>query len=249
MFENTFANVKSMPALALRGLVCFPGVMLHFDVGRKKSIKALNAAMESGQRIFLVAQKNVYDEDPQNEEIYNIGCVARICQVLRLSDDSVKVLVEGLYRAKTVELDSSGNFLVARVQKCEIPLVKNRKVYLETLARKIRTEFEYYASKGIKLAPDIAETVASNDDVGFLADFISFNIPVPVDDKQFVLEQLNPVTRAKVALELLSKEGQIIDIDRKIGERVKTQIDDNQREYYLREQIKAINFELYGDTA
>ncbi|MBQ5910561.1 MAG: endopeptidase La [Clostridia bacterium] len=249
MFDNTFANIKSMPALALRGLVCFPGVMLHFDVGRKKSIKALNAAMESGQRIFLVAQKNVYDEEPQNEEIYNIGCVARICQVLRLSDDSVKVLVEGLYRAKTVELDSSGSFLVARVQKCEIPLVKNRKVYLETLARKIRSEFEYYASKGIKLAPDIAATVASNDDVGFLADFISFNIPVPVDDKQFVLEQLNPVTRAKVALELLSKEGEIIDIDRKIGERVKTQIDDNQREYYLREQIKAINFELYGDTA
>ena len=249
MFDNTFANIKSMPALALRGLVCFPGVMLHFDVGRKKSIKALNAAMESGQRIFLVAQKNVYDEEPQNEEIYNIGCVARICQVLRLSDDSVKVLVEGLYRAKTVELDSSGSFLVARVQKCEIPLVKNRKVYLETLARKIRSEFEYYASKGIKLAPDIAATVASNDDVGFLADFISFNIPVPVDDKQFVLEQLNPVTRAKVALELLRKEGEIIDIDRKIGERVKTQIDDNQREYYLREQIKAINFELYGDTA
>lgn len=249
MLDNTYANVKVMPALALRGLVCFPGVMLHFDVGRKKSIKALNAAMERGQRIFLVAQKNVYDEDPNGEEIYDIGCVARICQILRLSDDSVKVLVEGLYRATTVELDSSGEFLMSQVKKCEIPLVKNRKVYLETLARKIRTEFEHYASKGIKLAPDIATTVASNDDVGFLADFISFNIPVPVDDKQFVLEQLNPVTRAKVALELLSKEGQIIDIDRKIGERVKSQIDDNQREYYLREQIKAINFELYGDTA
>ena len=249
MLDNTYANVKTMPALALRGLVCFPGVMLHFDVGRKKSIKALNAAMENGQRIFLVAQKNVYDEEPGGEEIYDIGCVARICQILRLSDNSVKVLVEGLYRASTVELEDNGSFLTARVKKCEIPLVKNRKVYLETLARKIRNEFEHYASKGIKLAPDIASTVASNDDVGFLADFISFNIPVPVDDKQFVLEQLNPVTRAKVALELLGKEAQIIDIDRKIGERVKTQIDDNQREYYLREQIKAINFELYGDTA
>lgn len=249
MIENTFENTKILPALALRGLVCFPGVMLHFDVGRKKSIKALNAAMEKGQRIFLVAQKNVYDEEPADNEIYDIGCVARICQVLRMSDDSVKVLVEGLYRAKMVELDSSGSFLSAKIKKCEIPLVRNRKVYLETLARKIRFEFESYASKGIKLAPDIASTVASNDDVGFLSDFITFNIPVPVDDKQFVLEQLNPVTRAKVALELLSKEGQIIDIDRKIGEKVRTQIDDNQREYYLREQIKAINFELYGDTA
>ncbi len=249
MIENTIENTKILPALALRGLVCFPGVMLHFDVGRKKSIKALNAAMEKGQRIFLVSQKNVYDEEPSDDEIYDIGCVARICQVLRMSDDSVKVLVEGLYRAKMVELDISGSFLTAKVKKCEIPLVRNRKVYLETLARKIRFEFESYASKGIKLAPDIAATVASNDDVGFLADFITFNIPVPVDDKQFVLEQLNPVTRAKVALELLGKEGQIIDIDRKIGEKVRTQIDDNQREYYLREQIKAINFELYGDTA
>ena len=249
MIENTFENTKILPALALRGLVCFPGVMLHFDVGRKKSIKALNAAMEKGQRIFLVAQKNVYDEEPSEDEIYDIGCVARICQILRMSDDSVKVLVEGLYRAKMTELDSSGSFLTAKIKKCEIPLVRNRKVYLETLARKIRFEFESYASKGIKLAPDIASTVASNDDVGFLADFITFNIPVPVDDKQFVLEQLNPVTRAKVALELLGKEGQIIDIDRKIGEKVRTQIDDNQREYYLREQIKAINYELYGDTA
>ncbi len=249
MIENTFENTKILPALALRGLVCFPGVMLHFDVGRKKSIKALNAAMEKGQRIFLVSQKNVYDEEPTDDEIYDIGCVDRICQILRMSDDSVKVLVEGLYRAKMTELDSSGSFLTAKIKKCEIPLVRNRKVYLETLARKIRFEFEAYASKGIKLAPDIAATVASNDEVGFLADFITFNIPVPVDDKQFVLEQLNPVTRAKVALELLSKEGQIIDIDRKIGEKVRTQIDDNQREYYLREQIKAINFELYGDTA
>ncbi len=249
MIDIKPANTKIIPALALRGLVCFPGVMLHFDVGRKKSIKALNAAMERGQKIFLVSQKNVYEEDPKAEELYSIGCVARICQVLRMSDDSVKVLVEGLYRAKTVNLDNSGSFMTATIEKCEIPVTRHRQVYLETLARKIRTEFEAYASKGIKLAPDIAVTVASNDDVGFLADFITFNIPVPVDDKQFILEQLNPVSRAKIALELLGKEAQIIDIDRKIGEKVRNQIDDNQREYYLREQIKAINYELYGDSA
>lgn len=242
-------NTVYMPALALRGLVCFPGVMLHFDVGRKKSVKALNAAMEKGQRIFLVAQKNVFDENPEQEDLYNIGCVARICQILRMSDDSVKVLVEGLYRAELKELDAEGSYLNAEILKCEEKEVKNRKVYLETLLRKIRAEFDLYASKGIKIAPDIISTVATNDDVGFLADFIAFNIPVPLDDKQFILEQLNPVTRAKIALELLSKESQIIDIDKKIGEKVKSQIDDNQREYYLREQIKAINFELYGDAS
>ena len=248
MTDFTPDNTKILPALALRGLVCFPGVMLHFDVGRKKSIKSLNAAMERGQKIFLVSQKDVYEEEPKQEGLYTIGCVARICQVLRMSDDSVKVLVEGLYRAKTMGLDDSGSFMTATVKKCEIPLTRHRQVYLETLARKIRTAFEGYASKGIKLAPDIASTVATNNDVGFLSDFIAFNIPVPVDDKQYILEQLNPVTRAKIALELLSKETEIIDIDRKIGERVKGQIDDNQREYYLREQIKAINYELYGDT-
>ncbi|MEE0928774.1 MAG: endopeptidase La [Acutalibacteraceae bacterium] len=249
MTDFTPDNTKILPALALRGLVCFPGVMLHFDVGRKKSIKSLNAAMERGQKIFLVAQKNVYDEDPKQDDLYTIGCVARICQVLRMSDDSVKVLVEGLYRAKTMGIDDSGSFMTATVKKCEIPAVRHRQVYLETLARKIRSEFEAYASKGIKLAPDIATTVATSDDIGYLSDFIAFNIPVPVDDKQYILEQMNIVTRAKIALELLGKEAEIIDIDRRIGEKVKTQIDDNQREYYLREQIKAINFELYGDTA
>ena len=249
MTENKVENIITLPAMALRGLVCFPGVMLHFDVGRKKSIKALNAAMEHGQKIFLVAQKNVFDENPTESELYEIGCVARICQVLRMSDDSVKVLVEGLYRAKMVSLNDGASFMRAAVEKCEETAVRNRKVYLETLARKIRAEFDAYASKGIKLAPDIALTVASSDEVGFLADFIAFNIPVPVDDKQFILEQLNPVSRAKIALELLGKESQIIDIDRKIGEKVKSQIDENQREYYLREQIKAINYELYGDSA
>ncbi len=249
MTDFTPIDAKIMPALALRGLVCFPGVMLHFDVGRKKSVKALNVAMEKGQKIFLVSQKNVFDEDPSEAELYDIGCVARICQVLCMSDDSVKVLVEGLYRAKVVGINNVGSYMTASVRKCEIPVTRHRQVYLETLARKIRTEFEAYASKGVKLAPDIAATVASNDDVGFLADFITFNIPVPVDDKQFILEQLNPVTRAKIALELLGKEGEIIEIDKRIGEKVKSQIDENQREYYLREQIKAINFELYGDTA
>lgn len=248
MSEILTDNLISMPALALRGLVCFPGVMLHFDVGRKKSVKALNAAMERGQKIFLITQKNVFDENPGEEELYTVGCVARICQVLRMGDDSVKVLVEGLYRANMLSVDSSGSYMTAIIEKCEDTPLRNRKVYLETLARKIRAEFDSYASKGIKLAPDIAVTVASSDDVGFLADFIAFNIPVPVDDKQFILEQLNPVSRAKITLELLGKESEIIDIDRKIGEKVKTQIDDNQREYYLREQIKAINYELYGDT-
>lgn len=248
MSENYTETIITLPMLALRGLVAFPGVMLHFEVGRKKSIKALNAAMEKGQKIYLVAQKNVFDEDPDEEGLYEIGCVVKICQILRLADNNVKVLVEGLYRAKHIATNFDNGYFISNVTPLEDSPVRNKKLYIEALSRKIRTKFDFYASKGIKLAPDIAATVASCEEIGFLADFITFNIPVPVDDKQFVLEQQNPVNRAKLVLELLDKESEIIDIDRKIGEKVKTQIDDNQREYYLREQIKAINYELYGDT-
>lgn len=248
MSEIRTETIINMPMLALRGLVAFPGVMLHFEVGRKKSIKALNAAMEKGQKIYLAAQKNVFDEDPDAEGLYEIGCVVKICQILRLSDNNVKVLVEGLYRAKHIAVNDLNGHFIADITPITDAPVRNRKLYIEALARKIRTKFDFYASKGLKLAPDIAATVATTDDIGFLADFIAFNIPVPIDDKQFVLEQQNPVSRAKLVLELLDKESEIIDIDRKIGEKVKSQIDDNQREYYLREQIKAINYELYGDT-
>ena len=248
MSEINKETIATLPMLALRGLVAFPGVMLHFEVGRKKSIKALNAAMEKGQKIYLVAQKNVFDEDPDEEGLYEIGCVAKICQILRLSDNNVKVLVEGLYRAKRLAVNNINGHFIADVTPITDAPIRNKKLYIEALARKIRTKFDFYASKGLKLAPDIAATVASTEDIGFLADFITFNIPVPVDDRQFVLEQENPVRRAKLVLELLDKESEIIDIDRKIGEKVKSQIDDNQREYYLREQIKAINYELYGDT-
>ncbi len=248
MSEINTETIITLPMLALRGLVAFPGVMLHFEVGRKKSIKALNAAMEKGQKIYLVAQKNVFDEDPDEEGLYEIGCVVKICQILRLSDNNVKVLVEGLYRAKHLAVNDINGHFIADVNPLADAPIRNRKLYIEALARKIRTKFDFYASKGLKLAPDIASTVASTEDIGFLADFIAFNIPVPIDDRQFVLEQQNPVSRAKLVLELLDKESEIIDIDRKIGEKVKSQIDDNQREYYLREQIKAINYELYGDT-
>ncbi len=247
MTEIVKDTVK-MPLLALRGLVCFPEVLLHFDVGRTKSVKALNAAMESGQKIYLVAQKNLFDEEPDEAGLYSMGCVAHIRQILRMPDETVRVLVEGKYRAKHVSLDESGEFPLATLEKCEDKPIKNRKVYVETLARKIRAEFEAYAGSGIKLAKDIPLTVAESDDIKFLSDFIAFNIPVPVDDKQYILEQLNPVTRAKLVVELLGKEKEIISIDKKIGEKVKSQIDENQKEYYLKEQIKAINYELYGDT-
>lgn len=237
-----------LPLLALRGLSCFPSVTLHFEVGRKKSVNALNHAMENGRKIFLVTQKNIMDEEPSEDGLYEVGCVARIVQVLRMPDDSVKVLVEGLYRASHFDIVERNGVSIAALERLYDEGAGHREVYIESLVRRLRREFELYAAKGVKLAPDIALTISENDDPGYLADFIAFNIPIPLFEKQSVLAELSPVKRAKKVIELLKKESQIVDIDRKIGEQVKSQLDDNQREYYLREQIKAINFELYGDT-
>lgn len=246
--ENlTKTETLILPAMALRGLVVFPNTLLSFDVGRKKSANALSAAMERNQLIYLIAQKDISVEEPEENDLYKIGCVARVRQVLKISENTVKVLVEGLYRAQHTNVSSKGAYMLCNVEKCEDKPIKNRKIYIESLVRRIRTQFEKYVSVSPNIAPDVIMTVATTDNVGFLSDFIAFNIPAPYDDKQYILEQLSPVTRAKILLEMLEKEREIIEIDNKINEKTKIAIDDNQREYYLKEQMRAISTELYGD--
>ena len=244
--ENKIAR---LPLLALRGLVQFPGMMLTFDVGRKKSVKAITAAMEANQRIFLVAQKDMSVDDPKADDLYRMGCVSRVRQVLKMPDGGVKVLVEGLYRAEHHEFTDRGSYLVATAVPCEDKPIKNRAIYIETMVRRIRNEFEKYAEVSSNINPEIMMTAATSGDLSFLCDFIAFSVPAPFDDKQFVLEQLSPVNRAKILLEMLSKETEITLIDNKIGEKTRHQIDENQREYYLKEQIRAISDELYGDDS
>lgn len=236
-----------IPAMALRGLVVFPNTLLSFDVGRKKSANALSAAMERNQLIYLITQKDISVEEPEESDLYKIGCVARVRQVLKISENTVKVLVEGLYRARHTSVSSKGAYMLCNVEKCEDKPIKNRKIYIESLVRRIRTQFEKYVSVSPNIAPDVIMTVATSENVGFISDFIAFNIPAPFDDKQYILEQLSPVTRAKILLEMLEKEREIIEIDNKINEKTRIAIDDNQREYYLKEQMRAISAELYGD--
>ncbi|MBQ1962374.1 MAG: endopeptidase La [Clostridia bacterium] len=244
--ENKIAR---LPLLALRGLVQFTGMMLTFDVGRKKSVKAITAAMEANQRIFLVAQKDMSVDDPKADDLYRMGCVSRVRQVLKMPDGGVKVLVEGLYRAEHHEFTDRGSYLVATAVPCEDKPIKNLAIYIETMVRRIRNEFEKYAEVSSNINPEVMMTAATSGDLSFLCDFIAFSVPAPFDDKQFVLEQLSPVNRAKILLEMLSKETEITLIDNKIGEKTRHQIDENQREYYLKEQIRAISDELYGDDS
>lgn len=247
MPTSTQEIYTQMPVLALRGLVVFPKTVASFDVGRKKSANALKFAMKNNQLIFLVTQKDFFVEEPEKTDLYEIGCVARVKQVLRVSDDMTKVLVEGLYRAKHTDFHSLTNFYTAKITPLEDKVVNNREIYKETLLRRVKNEFFKFSANFPNISPDIPMTVESCDDLGFLSDFIAFNISAPFDDKQYILEQLSPVKRAKILAELLDKERQINEIDKKISKKTHIAIDENQKEYYLREQLKVISSELYGD--
>ncbi len=243
----TESAAVQMPLLALRGLVVFPNTIASFDVGRKKSANALKQAMEKNQLIYLVAQKDCYIDEPESNDLYEIGCVAKVKQVLRVSDNLTKVLVQGLYRATHKDFYALPNFYTAKVTRCEEKVVNNREIYKETLMRRVKSQFEKYISLMPNIPPDIAMTVDNSEDLGFLCDFIAFNVNAPYDDKQYILEQLSTVKRAKILIELLAKEYEINKIDKRIAEKTRFAIDENQKEYYLREQLKIISSELYGD--
>ncbi len=243
--DNTSPAI-AMPIMALRGIVAFPGMMLNIDVGRKKSIKAVTVAAETDRHIFLITQRTLAVEMPAASDLYKVGCVCKIKQILK-TPEGVKILVEGLYRASILRLETGGSYLAGTLERLYDRPITNREVYIETLLRRIRTEFARFANVSHIIAPDVTMTVETSGDLGYLCDFIASSVPAPFDDKQYVLEQTNPVTRAKILIEMLSKERQITEIDNRIGEKTRMQIDDNQREYYLKEQIRAINEELYGE--
>ena len=245
--EQTVNNSAEYPVLALRGLVAFPDMMLTVDVGRKKSVQALNHSMEKNIPVYLITQKDITVENPAGDDLYKLGCVCKVRQILKMPDGSVKALVHGLYRARHTALDTGGEFYTAAVSRLDDQPIKNRPVYIESMIRRIRASFENYLEVSPKMPADIVMTVASSDNLSFLCDYIAFNVPAPFDDKQYVLEQLNVITRAKVLLELLSKEREITEIDNRIGEKTRYRIDESQKDFYLKEQIKVISDELYGD--
>jgi ATP-dependent Lon protease len=244
--ENVLKDDATMrlPLLALRGLCVFSGIVLHFDVGRPKSVKALDEAMKSGQMIFLVAQKDMKTDNPQAKDLYTMGTVARVKQILRLPGDSIRVLVEGIHRAEIVGIISDSPFYEAEVKPVlSYPVVEDRNVN-EALLRTARDVFDQYASYMSKLSTDITFTVLDTTDPGYLADYLAANLPLRVSDKQVILEELNPLVRLQKLISLLENEVEILDLEQSIHLKTKEQIDKNQKEYYLREQMKAIQNEL-----
>lgn len=241
------SETVSLPLLALRGLVIFPCMKVHFDIGRRKSAEAINMAMRQNRNIFLLAQRDMRVSDPGADDLYATGCIARIEQVIKLNGESLRISIEGVSRASLLEIYNDEPCLMANVTPITDSAYRCTPNYAEALIRKAKALFEEYVGAAPQMAPDVILTVAASDNMSYLADYIISNLPVDLDDKQYILEQANPLKRMKLLLQLLNRELQIQNIDLKINEKVKERLDDNQREYYMREQLRVLSDELYGE--
>lgn len=243
----TINEQREIPVLAMRGLVFFPGMMLQFEVGRKKSIKALNAAFAADRLIFLAAQSDLSDDEPTSKDMYTMGVIARIQQVVK-ETDSLKIHVEGITRAEMVSVIKEEPFIFANVVPVnDKPYRPSKKA--DALIRLARGRFDEYRRLFKRLPPDIFLGVMKEENCGKLADYITTNIGVAFAKKQFILDEIHPVKRLEKLVRLLSDETEILRIENDIAKRTQALIDENQREYYLREQMKAIQAELGEDDA
>ena len=245
-------NLRIMPAVALRGLVVFPDMFIHFDVGREKSVNALKKAMDTDQEIFLVTQKDISVDDPDYGELYEIGVVANVKQVLKLPGKSgnVRVAVEGLYRARLVQGMGDGkNYLKAMIFPIEEPAVKAADDdYAKALVRHTKDIFAEYSDCAPQMPADVMTGVMQKKEPGGLADYIAGNIMLEYEDRQHILSTLNPIRRLEEMCIMLASESNLLTLEADINDKVQEQIDKNQREYYLREQMKVISEELGGGS-
>ncbi len=235
-----------LPLLPLRGLTVFPYMILTFDVGRDKSIKALDEAMIHNQLIFLTAQKDAKNDAPEEDDIYRVGTISRVKQLLKLPGDTIRVLVEGISRAEVKSFVQTEPFFVAEVVEKTLSVEKNEDVENEALKRKILSTFDEYARLNGKISPDTVSALSGIDDISQLSDIVASNLLLRVEQKQDILGEFHPARRIEKLLAMLMKEIEILEVEKNISVRVRKQIDKMQREYYLREQIKAIQNEL-GD--
>jgi ATP-dependent Lon protease len=234
----------TLPLLPLRDVVVFPHMVIPLFVGRPKSIKALEAAMESGRQIMLVAQKAAGKDEPRADDMFEVGCVSSILQMLKLPDGTVKVLVEGVQRANTSRISEAGEHFVGEV--VPVPVGAEATPEIEALRRAVTQQFDQYVKLNKKIPPEILTSISGIDDPGRLADTIAAHLPLKLEAKQSVLDLFSVPKRLEKLLELLEHEVDILQVEKRIRGRVKRQMEKSQREYYLNEQVKAIQKEL-GD--
>lgn len=235
-------KVRRLPLLPLRGLLVYPSMVLHLDVGREKSVKALEKAMVDDSMILLCSQSEVNIEEPNTDDIYRIGTISKVRQMLKLPNGTIRVLVEGIMRAEVTEYMANDEFY--EVTAKELPEESGDDPEIDALMRTVLTQFEHYIQLSKKVTPETLAAVSDIDDAGRLADVISSHLPLKIKDKQEVLETIDVGKRLEKLLAILNNEREVLELERKISQRVKKQMEKTQKEYYLREQMKAIQKEL-----
>ena len=234
----------TMPALALRGMTIFPSMLMHFDVSRDISVKALDQSMTSGQPIFLDTQRDITVEAPKEKDLYRIGTICNVRQILRLPGNNIRVMVEGLSRGRLHRLTQLTPCLMAEVEEIVPEETGRKSARTEALIRQTYELFEHYVELAPKLTPDIFLNLISSEDPGYIADYIAQNIVMRAGDKQAVLEELRPVRRLERLCQQLRHEIEVLELELDMQNRVREGLNRNQRDYYLREQLKVIQQEL-----
>lgn len=234
----------NVPVIPLRGLVVFPKMSLHFDVGRKKSISALRNAMKGDQKIFLVSQKDIGVADPTIDDMYSVGVICEIKQMIKIpNSQNLRVVVEGLKRGRLVTLSQVKPFLCGIIDGIsEIKCVTTPQD--EAYTKIVKEQFEYYASMVPKISGEVISKVIGTSDIGELADYVCSNTFIDYADKQTVLQTIDPSQRLKILVELIEKECIMLETQAEIQEKVQKEIDKNQRDYYLREELRVISESL-----
>lgn len=247
MFEAMENNLVTLtlPAMALRGVTVFPDMTLHFEVEREMSMRALERAMEQGKRIFLVTQRDIAQDQVAENDLYEMGTISVIKQVLRLPGDNARVMAEGIARGRMHRLIQATPYLLAEVEPVEEPQAQMKDgLRAEALLRSAYDLFQEYADASGKVTGDVVLGVLAARDLGWLADYIAQSIPLRYEDKQSVLDALDPERRLNRVNRILRREIQILRIDQEMQSKVRERVNESQRDYYLREQLKVIQEEL-----
>ena len=244
---DTNIDYFHLPTVALRGLVIFPDSVVHFDVGREKSINAINEAMKGNRLVYLVPQADITVEDPSQADIYDVGVLASVKQILKHQDGVIKVMVEALERAKTVDISNDGDYLTAIIKPYPVKTIRSDRLNtVEALVRTIKEKFEEYLTVAPKISRDIIGKIFDEENPNLLREALAATVMFKVEDKMNIMAENSVEKRLKYVLEYLNNEIEVLKIESEIKYKVHSEMDKSQREYYLRQQIKTISDEL-GD--
>src|SRR3712207_3890804 len=242
--EQQLQIPESLPVLPLRDIVIYPFMIVPLFVSREKSIRAVDEALGENRMIFLVSQRDLDKEEPAGEDLYTTGTVAVIMRMLKLPDGRIRILVQGLTRARVEEVADTGEYLKARLSPTVEPAAPERSLEVEALVRNVRASMERAANLGKNISPEVMAIVATLEEPGRLADLAASNLELKVEDAQSVLDIADTTARLRRVNELLNKEIEVLTVQQEINTQARADIDRSQREFYLRQQMKAIQTEL-----